>query len=352
MKRKKIFPAVILCQILFATSLLLTSCDEKELCFDHWDHASRYATDFRAKWILDWEYRYQDGPDWQTDWDEALFGMSYNSLRPTRPTGIRAMVYTEGHDNDNSNIPAEGGIVNMTPGEHQILFYNNDTEYILFNDISVLAEATATTRARSRATYLGNSMLENELKEVTVNAPDFLFGHYIPSYTAVKSQTAPQVDITMHPLVYRYLVRYNFEHGHEYVGLARGALAGMAGSVYLNDGHTGNDPVTILYDCTVEEANVEAVVNTFGVPNFPNPDYSRGERTYGLNLEVRLKNGRMLNFDFDITDQINRQPRGGVIEVGGINIPDELGKEDSGTFDVTINGWGEYSDIMIDFGKK
>lgn len=337
---------------IIAASISMASCNEKEMCLDHWDHASRYATNFRASWVLDWEYRYLDGPDWQTDWNETAFGMTYSSLRPARPQGIRAQVYTDGHDNDNSNISPEGGIVNMTPGEHQILFYNNDTEYILFNDISSLAEASATTRTRSRATYLGNSLLDSEKKETTVNAPDFLFGHYIPSYTAVKSQTAPDVDITMRPLVYRYLVRYNFEHGHQYVALGRGALAGMAGSVFLTDGHTGKEPVTVLYDCYVTKNNVEAIVNTFGIPDFPNPDYSRAEHAYGLNLEVRLKNGRILNFDFDITDQIVSQPRGGVIEVGGINIPDELGKEDSGTFDVSIDGWGEFEDIAIDFGKK
>lgn len=347
MRRKATY--IIMCAL---AAVALTSCNEKELCFDHWDHASRYAVDFRAQWKLDWESRYLDGPDWQQNWPATEFGIAYDALRPVTPEGLRAQVYTDGHDNELSNIAATGGIVNMTPGLHQILLYNNDTEYILFNDITSLAEASATTRTRSRATYLGNSKLESEISETTVNAPDFLFGHYIPEYTAVKSPTAPTVDVTLKPLVFRYLIRYRFKHGLEYVGLGRGALAGMAGSVYLTDGHTGKEAVTVLYDCEVKEDCVEAIVNTFGIPNFPNPDYSRADRAYGLNLEVRLKNGRMLSFDFDITDQIARQPRGGVIEVDGIDIPDEIGKDDSGAFDVTVEGWGEYQDISIDFGKK
>jgi len=342
----------LMAAILVGGASALTSCDHKDLCFDHWDHALRYSVDYHATWSREWQYPSEGGTDWQAEWPDFGFGIGYDDLRPPKPTGIRAQVYTDGHNNEISNIPADGGIVNMTPGEHQVLFYNNDTEYIVFNDITSLAQAKATTRSRSRATYIGNSMLESPEKENTVNPPDFLFGHYIDGYIAEKSQVPPVVDITMKPLVYRYLVRYHFDHGLQYVGLGRGALAGMAGSVYLTDGHTGSDAATVLYDCEVKPWGIEAVVNTFGVPNYPNPDYSRPSGTYGLNLEVRLKNGHMLNFDFDVTDQILRQPRGGVIEVGGINIPDELGKEDTGSFDVNVGGWGEYEDVVIDFGKK
>jgi len=338
------------CTALLPALLVLSSCEHKELCFDHWDHASRYSVDCRAEWQLDWQYTVDGGPDWQTQWPMS-FGMAYDALRPLKPSGIRAQVYTDGRDNEVTNIAADGGIVNMTPGEHQILLYNNDTEYIVFNDIDSSIQASATTRTRSRATYIGNSALEHRQKEATVNPPDYLFGHYIDGYRAEKTQVAPVAEVTMKPLVFRYLVRYRFDHGLQYVGLGRGALAGMAASVYLTDGHTGSDEVTVLYDCAVKPWGVEAVVNTFGVPNYPNPEYSRADNAFGLNLEVRLTNGHMLNFDFDVTDQIRAQPRGGVIEVGGISIPDELGKEDSGSFDVDIDGWGEYVDIGIDLGK-
>ncbi len=338
------------CAAVCASSL--SSCDHKELCFDHWDHASRYSVDCRIGWQRQWQYPSDGGADWQAGWQDYDFGMAYDDLLPPKPSGVRTQVYTDGHNNEHSNISADGGIVNMTPGEHQILFYNNDTEYIVFNDITSLAQATATTRSRSRSTYIGNSTVKPSQKENTVNPPDFLFGHFIESYRAEKSQVAPVVDITMKPLVFRYLIRYHFAHGLEYVGLGRGALAGMAGSVYLTDGHTGSDAATVLYDCELRPWGVEAVVNTFGVPNYPNPDYSRATGVYGLNLEVRLRNGRIKNFDFDVTDQINRQPRGGVIEIFGIVISDEEGKEDGGSFNVDIDGWGEYNDIVIDFGKQ
>lgn len=329
----------------------LSACDHKELCWDHWDHTARHQVNFQAEWHLLWEYTHE-GVNWQTEWQNYDFSRTYDELRPERGSGIRSQVYTDGHDNDLSNLPAEGGVVYMTPGEHQVLFYNNDTEYVVFNDISLLANASATTRTRTRATYIGNSKSPMLRAEETVNPPDNLFAHYIESYTAEKAQVAPIENITLKPLVFRYLIRYHFKSGAEYVALARGALAGMAGSVFLTDGHTGTEPVTILFDAETEMWGVEAVVNTFGVPNFPNPDYTRAE-FYGLNLEVRLRNGYILNFDFDITDQITLQPRGGVIDVYDIEIPEDVAnEEDKGAFGVAMDDWGEFQDITLDLGKK
>ena len=76
----------------------------------------------------------------------------------------------------------------------------------------------------------------------------------------------------------------------EYVSLARGALAGMAQAVWLNSGHTSDEAATVLYDCTVEKFGIQALVRSFGIPDFPNEHYGRrAKRKYGLNLEVRLK---------------------------------------------------------------
>ena len=69
----------------------------------------------------------------------------------------------------------------------------------------------------------------------------------------------------------------------------------------------------------------------------------------GLNLEVKLKDGTTHQFDFDITEQMEKQPHGGVIVVDGIeveitHIDDEGG---GGGFDVGVEGWGEQIDIPL-----
>ena len=162
------------------------------------------------------------------------------------------------------------------------------------------------------------------------------------------------LPVKMQPLVYTYVVRYEFEHGIEHVALARGALSGMAESVYLRNGVTSEETTIILYDCDIKSYGCEAHVRSFGVPGFPDEYYGRSEMSradlpYTLNLEVRLTNGKIYEFNYDIADQIARQPRGGVIRITGIRIEDDQNLSESG-FDVNVDDWGDYVDVDLPVG--
>lgn len=331
-----------------AATLAVCACNHKDLCYDHIDHAPTCDTAIRATYNCQWEIAYDNMTDWENRWEER-FGMTYEFLKPGVPEGLRAVVYDADSRYNESNHHYSGGTVRMSPGNHQILLYNNDTEFIRIDNLKSFADAMATTRARSRASYRGNPYyaLTATRAEVTVAPPDMLYGHWAESYEAVKSMTAASMDVEMSPLTFTYLIRYEFEHGAGYVGIARGALAGMAAGVYLHDGHTSQDAVTILYDCYTTDWGVEAKVMSFGVPGFPNPDYSRTDRTYGLNLEIKLKNGKTFSYDFDITEQMRRQPHGGVITVSGISISDETGNQGGSGFDITVDDWGEEKDVDL-----
>lgn len=225
------------------------------------------------------------------------------------------------------NLSPEGGRLYMNEGTHDLLFYNNDTEYIVFNDIAALTSARATTRSLTRGSF--EAMHADER---TVNQPDMLYGAYIGSYEALPTQETVSLPVRLQPLTYTYLVRYEFQQGLQYVALARGALAGMAESVYLNDGHTGPESATVMFDCTLRDYGPEATVKSFGIPDYPGDHYGDDtrttEHTYHLNLEVRLHNGAMKTFEFDVTDQVKAQPRGGVIIVSdGLVITDEEGRQ-------------------------
>lgn len=341
--------------LLAAVAAFLTSCNQKELCYDHWDHAVTAQVQFNFDYQRDWEYQYPGGPDWKSGWNPQYYGCSYDDMRPGVPEGIRIIEYFDGVEKYHlHNINPVSETVRLNPGRANLLFFNNDTEFIVFSNIDVSADATATTRVRSRASYYGNPMLQSLKSEYTVNPPDVLYGHYSPDFLTERLETPASHNITMKPLVFTYLVRYYFDNGLEYVGLARGALAGMADKVYLTDGHTGEGQATVLYDCEIYDWGIEARVNTFGIPDYPNPSYSRSdveniEGKYALNLEVRLYNGKIFDFNWDISKDVAKQPRGGVIEVHGANISDEDGKEDSGAFDVNVNGWGEWIDVPIEF---
>lgn len=329
--------------IMALAALSLTGC-RKDLCYDHDLHGLGSRHEVQANWEAEWERDL--GKNWEGRW-RGVLGFSYNSLRPEAAEGIRARVFTNGVLENEANLASTGGRLHMSPGVHDILFYNNDTEYITFHDEESTATAVASTRGRTRASY--NSRNENEN---TVNAPDQLYGSFHPNFTAERTDSITAMPINMRPLAYTYVIHYKFKHGLEYVSIARGALSGMARGVYLQTGITSEEAATILFDdCIVDQQlGIHTTILSFGLPGTePLPDGAHDEHGHScmLNLEVILKNGKKLTFDYDVTAQVCLQPRGGVIVIEDIEISDEDGMEGSGGFDVNIDDWGDYEDIIL-----
>ena len=340
--------AAVLCLL---TGAALSSCEYKDLCYDHPDHALTYRTRLEATWDLQWELPSGEAPDWRKDWPACL-GASYESLIPEMPTGIRVVAYNnENGSRSIHNTEASGGILNLAPGSHSLIFYNNDSQQIVFDEMDSSISAKATSRSRSRSTYKGRGTFgASRDEEYTIGPPDALFGSYIGAYNQEKVLEPPVLATEMKPLVYKYVVYYGFDSGLKYVSISRGALSGMARSVFLHDGHTGPEKATILFDCHKTEDGIEATVESFGIPDYPNGYYtSRSDAVYILNLEVRLNNGKILQFDRDVSEQVRRQPHGGVIIVDGFSIPDDVGNQDGTGFLVDVNDWGDFEDIEIIF---
>ena len=332
---------------LFLAALMLivgiTSCEHKDLCEHHRDHAHKYHINIVADYRYDWE-ECLGGPNWLENWPEGY--LPYDDLRPGKPSGLRVVNINENGGYNTHNIKPEGGVVMLYEGEQDLLFYNNDTEYIIFSRSGDGITTRATTRTRTRASYLG-SEYTNE-GETTVAPPDMLYANFFEGYIPEKVVDPVDVEVTLQPLVFTYKIRYEFASGLKYVSMARGALSGMAKEVLLNTGETSEEPATVLYDCEVTDFGVRAIVNSFGAPAFPHPNYpTRTENKHGLNLEVTLRNGKVKEFNFDVTDQVKAQPHGGVIVVSGIEIPEDEGTQGSGGFDVEVDDWGEYEDIPL-----
>ena len=336
--------------MLLALMLVVTSCDHKDLCYNHREHAHKFHVEVMADYRCDWEENY-GYVDWYTEWPDHY--IDYESLRPAEPKGLRVINYNEKLESNTHNISKDGGVVTLYEGSNNILFYNNDTEYILFQRQQNGNKATtrATTRTRTRASYVGGEYTEKG--EATMTPPDMLFANYVEDYVPEKSIDPVAFPVTLHPLVFTYKIRYEFLEeagGLEYVAYARGALSGMAASVLMDTGETSSEGATFLFDdCELTDYGVRAIVTTFGVPGFPNDNYlTRSDsRKNGLNLEVVLRNGKLLNFNFDVTEQIQKQPHGGVIVVKGIQIKPEDGTQGSGAFDVDVNGWEDYEEVVL-----
>ena len=323
--------------------VVLPSCQHKDLCFHHREHAYKYHVNIIADYRQDWEENHGFN-DWELTWPDHY--IPYDELRPKKPSGLRVVNSNTNGESNIHNISADGGVVSLYEGVNDILFYNNDTEYIVFSRSDHGATTRATTRTRTRATFKSSQYAHEN--EETMTPPDMLYANYYEGYYAEKQLDPDDLDITLQPLVYTYKIRYEFEDGLKYVAIARGALSGMAISVLMNTGETSEVSSTLLYDCDLKDYGVGALVNSFGVPAFPNMNYpTKTEAKHALTLELLLKNGKMMTLDYDVTDQVQSQPHGGVIVVSGITIKQEDGSQGSGAFDVDVKDWGDYEDIYL-----
>lgn len=329
--------------------MLLTACQRTELCYDHFPTLT-----FNLAWEKEWERDY--GMNHAANWDASLHGFMYDDIRPERPEWVNMIITKPDGTITEKFLDPEGGKIDVDLGEGQsYLLYNGDTEYIMLSDIVSLADARATASSRSRS---GMSYInEHHPNARSTNPPDVLYAAYIENAPSSGIHDHNSLDIKMQPLVYTYVIRYEFEDGLEYVSLARGALGGMAESVYLRDGKTSDNTSIILYDCDVKDYGCEAHVRSFGIPGFPDEYYGRSDsetssdRPYSLNLEILLKNGKTVEFNFDIADQIKNQPRGGVIKVSGLQIEEQIGNTESG-FSVDVTDWPEHDVIDLPIEVK
>lgn len=330
---------VILSAILFSS--LLCSC-RQEICYDH---AGSVAV--AISWEQEWERDY--GKGLSDAWDAAVHGYGYDELRPAVASSVTMISYEADGTPTTHFLPAGGGVI-VGSASGDLLLYNDDTECVVINDVASLPNVTATTTGRSRS-----SLAPLHSGERTVNPPDVLYGAYIKDVPPGQSHSQQQIAAQLKPLVYSYVVNYTIEHGLEYVSLVRGALAGMAESVRLRDGSTPAAAATLLFDCDIVAGGARSVVQSFGVPSFSGHHYAgispSGAMTdptlkFTLNLEVLTKNGTIQSFEFDVTDQLRRQPRGGVISVDGIYVVDDAGQVDAG-FNVDVADWGEFEDVVL-----
>lgn len=350
-KTIKNYPDILYCTFLILfINMMLGSC-RKELCFNHEEHALSANADVQLQWMQEWENPYKagtDGFDWERIWRKENWPGSYEDYKPNVSKGIRTQIHTEGSRPITNNLKNSGGILPIPQGEHELLFYSNDTEYIVFSNTDNPVTATAGTRIRTRSGYKAPEGYEHEQ---TVNPPDMLYASYIPEHKADLSIETEHLPVTMFPRTYTYLIRYKFKSGLEYVSRAKGALTGMANKTYLHDGHTDNATATLLFDCKIDELGCNAKVMSFGVPNFA---YKSNEYTddaeklhFVLNLEVILKNGKHLNYYLDVSKYMRVQPRGGILLFPDIEVSDKDGNESSGNFDTDIGDWEDTIDIPL-----
>lgn len=333
---------------------VLVGC-RKELCYDHFHEVSLHLkVTYSLDWYLPWEENWEENwpAEWVTDWDKIL---------PEEPEGVRLHVFDFGNKVPVSshNLAYKGGRVAMNRGCYDMLLYNNDAEGILFEKMHLPHEAAATTPARTRSAYLNRYP-----DEITASPPGILFAAFIPEHTLETPEkeeaSSSMVEVELVPRTWTYLIRYEFTSGQEYVAEAQAYLSGMAGGVNLKEGYTHSDKVvTLLLDCSSSEYGIESIVRSFGLPGVSDQREEQRDRidlqtlpkaalTNKLVLDMKLNSGKVKTMEFDVTEQLRKQPQGGVIVVKDIVVTPEEGQGSGGSgFDGDVNDWDGNIDIEV-----
>ena len=148
----------------------------------------------------------------------------------------------------------------------------------------------------------------------------------------------------LQPMTYIYLVqvilRHNNRNGRIITSIDGNAnLSGMARSVTLNTGVTGSDAITVNFsmrmkkDLALQDGTQVDIIGgkvlTFGIPKV-NPSrldtraYKESLKEVGtadlnnrhyFDLSMQFNNGKDSTFVFDVTDQVRKLFRGGVITI-------------------------------------
>lgn len=309
----------------------------KDLCYDH-----HLGVDLQLEVVYSLNWYLPGEVNWEENWPEEWI-VDWEKIRPRVPESIRLHAFDadDSQPVSNHNLAHNGGRVTLNSGCYHMLLYNSDTEGILFEDMHAVHEASATTRARTRSAYSTRYP-----DEVTVSTPDDLFAAFLPEYElrqpAGGENLQLKINVELTPRTWTYLIRYEFAEGQEFVAEAQAYLSGMAGRVCLKDGSTDDKVVTLLLDCSPSEYGAETVARSFGLPS---ENVAVGNR---LLLEMKLLSGKIKVLEFDVTDQVSRQPRGGVIVVKDIVVTAEEGQHPGGSgFDGEVNDWEENIDVEI-----
>lgn len=380
--RRHIAPWIFVALLLTS---IITGCQRKDLYLAQRGmlsiDVSVYDIQLDLLWGVDWQTQ------WQYLWDESLYG----PIGYTEPTGVRANVYAINEASQRikyttRNLPKEGGQVSLTTNQtYDMVFFNNDTEYILFStDDSTYYYAT--TRGNTKASYTRSY--------ASYNQPDQLFGTYLHELyvtddpEAYRVETTPDgsliyvfdVDASLTPYTYIYLCQVmllnNEDDAGKRINGAEGVtISGLAGGVDLFTRTTDsthivsitqddikplqeNRDLTLPNGTNVEADIFAARIMTWGLPGINPMEHTRTpiltKDSVHMAVGLKLRNGTVYPLQQNITEQMQQHPTGGVITlvIDAAEIPDSIIGEKpkpGGGFDASVDNWENEieADIVI-----
>lgn len=376
---------------------LITGCQRKPLYLVQHGNVSIATSEYDIRLEMLW------GVNWQVDWQyplELWDESKYGRIGYDKPSGVHVIAYQLDDEMErfrwhyDRHVGIEGGRVQLATKEHyDMLFYNDDTEWILFTDRggSDYSTFNVTTRTNSRAQYTRNY--------AGYNQPDQLIGTlasevYISDdpddYILERNEDGSvtyvcKMDVTLQPYTFVYLYQVilcnnRTDKGEPIVTSAAGLTAnGLASGADLFTRRTHSSVVSLTQDNVaplVKDYNVTlpdgtdtiadimgARIQTWGLPSIvPLEELTRGEVTEVadstfVGVGLRLHNGYTYVLQKNVTEQMVEHPAGGVITLVldvTKEIPDSIinHKPTGGGFNATVNQWGDEENVELEIKSR
>ena len=350
-------------------SIAMTSCQREPMLYLHEESKDATmdlpAVNIELSSIWDYRIDYDVDYDWRTEWkygwdatDESLFG----KLGYTEPTAFDVRRYFTG------DVPKGK---HSSPYKHTIsgtsLFATYDYGYwdiLAWNDIDT-PDGVQSVRIDEECSYdevtanTGETMMAaphySKVFTRSFYQPEELFSGYEQgieinknldgfTFDADRNCWVRTLKMNLQPVTYIYLVQVilhnNNRSGRIITSIDGNAnLSGMARSVTLNTGITGSDAITVNFDTRMKKDValsdgtladiIGGKVLTFGIPKI-NPislntrSYKESLQQVGtadlnnrhyVDLTMQFSNGMDSTFVFDVTNQVRKLYRGGVITI-------------------------------------
>ena len=177
-------------------------------------------------------------------------------------------------------------------------------------------------------------------------------------YDSIRDMYIKRLDMVLEPITYIYLTQVILHHNRgKIVGVdGSGMLSGVARSTVVNTGVSGEDLITVHYntrfkkDCDMDGEPVDIAggrLLTFGMCNMnanriKHIEDVKDEASHYLDVTMQFNNGMDSTFVFDVTDQVRRRWKGGVITVeldmDTVGVPSRSG---GSAFDAVVKDFEE-----------
>jgi hypothetical protein len=306
--------------LLLATWLCLTSCEHKELCYDH-----RHYRQVRVN--FDWQLAPEAYPSGM-----VLFFYDMDGGKQVQRFDLSGR---------------EGGQIDLLPGRYRVMFYNNDTETTLFRGTATFEEHQAYTATESISRLFSRTEAEYPrpravADEEVAYCPDMIWGCTESDVEVEREQTGTMVlTLTPHALVaiYSYEIRnvVNIDALESYAGL----LSGMANSITLANEATRSDLASVPFVSDgVEGDTLTGEFYTFGVTDDDAVPHI-------LTLYAWMRDGQKAYYNFDVTQQVveAQNPMRVHLVIDGLELPEPSGE---GNYSADVNEWQtDYVDIEM-----